>query len=349
MIDTLILGIKDIIKNKRTFFVFFAITFTTSLMLISSVMPLVREFLVEGSRPNLLYSAVPISNDMTSNRSLFKGVNDLLNEEGSSYFESFTATLKMNLPVVIVVDAWVNGTMPKLDDNHPQSFAKLYVKENEGVMDDITLHFPELQIVGSVEKEYVDSRIFDSFHEDQIVVIFLKSNEFDRWVDLEFGLDLISLIEFVSFKYSDHPQESMMRFESLFEDSFLMLKRINESNQEAQFLVSFVYPMILVSLIVMVIGFAIMITSLLRSMYREYTIHLISGATYLNIFLRHSIFIFLLLFVCLMLVSVLNQFKINREFLIVLSYLTTMGLILEGVLLFVLSRKSLLKNVKGDR
>lgn len=341
MVESLILGFRDMFKNKSLFLVFETSILLICLIVISASSSLLSElnssFNVGESSKG--YTVVPIANEMSSNAQLVNEINQLLNKGGESFFYSETVTNQIGFPTVIVTGNAFNEEL----------YAKIYAKSDiKQKINFANVHFPEPTTFESTDLSGFDEKIFEYFPEDEIVIILLNTNQLDKWIEPNDGLKIIELVKNVRFSELDKQEGIVDQFEAIFEDSFLFLQSNSNQSKEVSFILLFVYPVVALLIASLVIAFIIMYNSLFKKLYREYTIHLISGATLKHIFVRNSVFIFTLISVCFLIVSFLNGFQVNLIFWITLVILLLIFVVFEVLLYLVLKRQVLLMSLKGD-
>lgn len=349
MVESLILGFRDMFRNKRLFFVFEISLLLICMIVISSSSSLLSELNISSNagESSKRYSVVPIENDMSSNTQFVNELNQLLNKGGKSFFYSDQVSRQISFPTLIVIDKTFNESVDQ--QNNAELYVKLYAKSDiVKNIDFANLHFPEPATFGSNDLNGFDERIFEYFSEDEVVILLLNTNHLDKWIEINEGLEIIDLVENISFSELDKQEGMVDEFEAIFEDSFLFLQSDSNQSKEVRFILLFVYPVVALLIASLIVAFIIMYVSLFKKLYREYTIHLISGATLKHIFIRNSVFIFTLVSVCFLLIFFLNAFQINLIFWITLVILKLVLVVFEVLLYIVLKRKNLSMTLKGD-
>ncbi|MBM7541115.1 hypothetical protein [Amphibacillus cookii] len=348
MMDALMLGFKDLFKNKRLFFIFEACLLMVCVIIMSVSFALIWELDQRSidRTSSEAYTVIPTSNDMTSNSQLISKVNPLLNKGGRSFFHSEYLTSQMGLTTVIVIDSSLNDLLYSDEEMNQTSYAKIFTKAD---LDQtlMTIDFPEPTTFGSTDVSRFDERIFDSFFDDEVIIVLLHTNELGKWMESTYGSEIFDLVDNVQFTASDKQNGLVAAFEAIFDDSFLTLQPSSYQNDELRFILLYVFPTIAFVIAALLVALTIMYISLLKKLYREYTIHLISGATLKAIYARNSVFIIILIAFCLLGVSVLNGFELNDIFGIISVILLLIFFTFELLLYVVLKKRNISITLKG--
>jgi hypothetical protein len=346
MAESFILGFRDLFRNKRLFILFEVSLLAICLIFISAIDSLLWDLNLSstagGSSPE--YIAIPISNDMSSNAQLVNETNRLLHKGGKTFFYSEQWATQTGHPTAVVIDSAFNESV-----GGERQYAKIYaspgIKEK---MDLANMHFPEPAAFESTNMNGFDERLFDSFYKDEVVIILLKTNRLDKWIETAQGLEIIELAENVRFSEPEKQKGLAAEFEAIFADSFLSLYSNSSQSNEARFILLYVFPTAAFVIVSLILALIIMYDSLFKKLYREYAIHLISGGTFKHIYARNSVFIVTLFSVCLLIISFLNHFEINRLLGIALAILFLIFSVFEILLYLFLKRKNVSLTLKGD-
>lgn len=351
MVESLLLGFRDMFRNKRLSIVFGISLITICFIVISASSSLFRELnsssnVGESSKG---YTVVPISNDMSSNGQLVNEINKVLNKGGKSFFPSEKISSQIGFPALIVIDKAFNESFDSEEQISEELYAKIYAKSyiKQKINFD-NVNFPEPTTFESTDLIGFDERIFENFSEDEVVIFLLKTNQLDKWIETSEGMEIIELVENIRFSELDEREGMVDKFEAILEDSFLFLQSNSYQTKEVSFIVLYVYPVVAFLILSLVVAFIIMYVTLFKKLYREYSIHLITGATLKHIFVRNSIFIVTLVLVCFFCVFFLNGFRIDLIFWIILVFLSLVFVVFEVILYIVLKRKNLSMTLRGD-
>lgn len=351
MVESLLLGLRDLMKNKRIFIVFVLAILLICMTGISATTSLVREMTTNFSAGEASggYTAVPISNDMSSNSQMVNEVNQLLEQGGMSFFYSEQLSSQTNFPTIVVIDAEQSKSFQGEQYEGEALVGKLYATSDiQQKMNLDDMQFPEPVTFASTSNRDFAERAFDNFLEDEVVILLLQADRLDKWIDTEFGLEVVELVENVRFNESDKKKGLNNEFEAILEGSFLQLKTPNHQSDELKFILLYVFPAIALIIISLLVALAIMYGSIFTKLYRMYTIHLISGATLTHIYIRNSVFSITLVSVCFLIISFLNKFRINDILIITAVILSVVLVIFEVLLYLVLKRKNVSMTLKGD-
>lgn len=344
MVEAIVLGFHDMLRNKRVFTVFLICLSLICIIVISSTSSLIRELdsmsITEDTEFTELNTVVPISHDMSANADIVNELNQLLKKNGKTFFFSEQLSNQIELPTYVVIDSELNQLHE--EQLEEARFAKIYSQINsERIMG---IEFPEPAKFESSNVSYFDERIFESFYE--IVIVLLKTDRLDKWIDTDSGLEIMELIEYASVN-KIYEEEMVAELEVILEGSFLSYQPSNYQNIEIDFIKYYVYPTVGLVLLSLLISLIIMYISLFKKLSREYTIHLISGASLKHIYARNSVFNITLVFACLLIVSFLNGFQINYILGITSAVLTFVFIVFEGLLYLTLTRKDLSMTLRG--
>lgn len=288
-------------------------------------------------------TVVPISYDMSANPELVNEINQWLNKGGKSFFYSEQLTNQSDLPTYIVIDSEL--TQSNQGEIAEENFAKIYSQiPSEQLME---IDFPEPIKFEASDVSQFDERIFYSFYEDEVIIVLLQTNRLDKWIDTEYGLEITGLLDNASVNKLNEA-DMTAELEVILEGSFLSYQPSNHQNNEVDFLKFYIYPAVGLVIASLLVGLTIMYVSLFKKLYREYTIHLISGATLKHIFARNSVFIVALIFVCLLIIAFLNGFIFNDILKIAIAVLAFISIVFEVLLYVTLKRKNLSMTLRGD-
>ena len=109
MVESIILGFRDLLRNKRVFIIFQVCLIIICTIVISATTSLLRELdnqtITEEEEFSKLNTVVPISYDMSANPELVNEINQWLNKGGKSFFYSEQLTNQSDLPTYIVIDS----------------------------------------------------------------------------------------------------------------------------------------------------------------------------------------------------------------------------------------------------
>ncbi len=347
--DALMLGFKDLFKHRRLFFIFEACLLMVCVIIMSASFALIWELDQRSIDTTSLeaYTVIPTSNDMTSNSQLIRKANQLLNKGGRSFFHSEYLTSQIGLTTIIVIDSDLNNLLYNDEEMSQTTYAKIFTKADLG-QTLTTFDFPEPTEIGSTDISRFDDRIFESLFEDEVVIVLLNTNHLDKWMENTYGSEIFDLVDNVQFNALDKKNGVVAEFEAIFEDSFLTLQSNNYPNDELRFILLYVFPAVAFVIVALLVALTIMYVSLFKKLYREYTIHLIAGATLRAIYVRNSVFIITLIVLCLFGVSVLNGFELNDIFGIISITLLLIFFIFELLLYVVLKKRNISITLKGE-
>lgn len=349
MIESLILGFRDLLKYKRLFIMFEIALLLIWMIVISASSSLLSELKISSNAESSLRDSfvVPIKTDMSSNTNLVNEFNQVLNKGGKTFFYSNQVTNKLGVPTVIVLDKNFNKGVN--EQNNESSYAKLYATTNVKQKINLSnIHSTEPITLGANNLNGFDERIYENFSKEDLAIILLKTENLNKWIDTKEGLEIMDFVENLNFSKLDKEGGVDEGFDEILGESFMYMQSNTSENTELRFILLFVYPVAALLIASLVLALTIMYGNLFKKFYREYSIHLITGATLKHIFLRNSVFIVILVSICFLFILYLNKFQINLIFWIALVTLTLVFVIFEVVLFTVLKRRNLSIILKGD-
>lgn len=127
---------------------------------------------------------------------------------------------------------------------------------------------------------------------------------------------------------------------------------VNNTNKkydddENTFILKYIVPYFLIMTVITILGFVIFFKYMLKSLQKEYKIHILSGARTEDIMARNSVFVVLVNVAAFCLLFVLNGFAINVFSVVAFIYMILCILILEIVMYLSLKRSDLIDLI-GD-
>ena len=127
---------------------------------------------------------------------------------------------------------------------------------------------------------------------------------------------------------------------------------INNTNKkydddENTYIFKYIVPYCLIMTVITILGFVIFFKYMLKSLQKEYKIHILSGARTKDIMARNSVFVVLVNVATFCLIFVLNGFAINTFSVVAFIYMILCILILEIVMYLILKRSDLIDLI-GD-
>ncbi len=343
MIDNLCLGIKDIWNNKKIFISFLLMIFTILILSVSSTSSVVRE-LVNPPDRSMSYRSFRvelINMDMSENNKIVKDVYEIFKEDGGSYFNSYDLQMKLSERVLILVgnrfEMYGDGDKTTI---YTTPSTKEKIQSGEILSEEIEYEFRPRDEIYIEEIE--ESVGFSGIN----TIIVLQTSKFDKWINVDYYSEIIELIENTEFSKKEISEDLKNEFIGVFEATSYLVEKTVRSDHLG-FILKNIYLMLLLAIIAVILSTYILYNAQLKKLYKEYTIHLIYGATIKDIFIRNSVFLGLCLAIDFTIFMYLNKFNFNDYFIIGFITMLIMLCIFEILLWFVLKRKDLLNNLKG--
>ncbi len=341
MIDSIILGCKDIFRNRRIYFATLFMILATCIIVMASTLSVLDELNLRNRGNSQLFRTTVISTNMNNNVQLVDDLYRFYQSHGGSYFLSTELMNLTEYETRILVGAQyeellINGrtTVYSSSDIYES------MKEKD-VLSEFQHH------VFDREKFDIDEINYAAKLNIPMVVIVFNEKSLSDWVQTEDGSEIISLVDNSQFSKEDKKNGVNERFIELFETSFLKVQEVEKGGQ-LDFILKYIYAIAFLMILVTCLSMYILYSIELKKLYKEYTIHLIHGATLMDIFVRSSIFIVSIIAVCIISILYLVRFKMGTSLTIGLITLTLLLIIFELIILTLLKRKNLLKNLKGD-
>ncbi|MFV0479884.1 MAG: hypothetical protein ACK5LZ_04875 [Anaerorhabdus sp.] len=341
MIENLNLGIKDIWNNKKVFLSFLLMTFSLLILSISSTQSIVSELLNSKNKNTHypMFSAELTEMNMGMNEEIVTELYDLFQGTGGSYFNPHSLYRALDERVLVLVGS-------KYKNYLENEKTTIYTTEKTKLRIQGEKTFPEELEYEFKNREDIDIQEIIEFEEIKTIII-LQTNNFEKWIEVDYYTEVIELIENAEFSKIEIDGGIKNEFINIFDGTPYFVKE-NKWNDQLGFILKYIYVIVALCIVVAILATYIIYTSQIRKLYKEYMIHLICGATIKDIFIRSSIFLGIGLVMNFWIFMYLNKFIFNLIFIIGTVSLIVMFCMFEILLWFILKRKNLLENLKGD-
>lgn len=211
----------------------------------------------------------------------------------------------------------------------------------------------EFEVVSHDEMDFdmMNQEIKSYIDYDKRVLLEIKSDKYKNISGYKFqDGEVLGLIENAKFSEDEINKGVDRKFEKIFDDNKLMV--INHTNKkhdndENTFIIKYVFVYCLIMLGITILGFVIFFKYMLKSLQKEYKIHILSGARTKDIMARNSVFVVLVNVAAFCLLFVLNGFAINTFSVVAFIYMILCILILEIIMYLILKRSDLIDLI-GD-
>ena len=211
----------------------------------------------------------------------------------------------------------------------------------------------EFEVVSHDEMDFdmMNREIKSYIDYDKRVLLEIKSDKYKNVSGYKFrDSDILDLIENAKFSEDEINKGIDREFEKIFDGNKLMV--INNTNKkydddENTFIIKYIVVYCLIMTAITILGFVIFFKYMLKSLQKEYKIHILSGARTKDIMARNSVFVVLVNVAAFCLLFVLNGFAINTFSVVAFIYMILCILILEIVMYLSLKRSDLIDLI-GD-
>lgn len=340
-LDILKLGVKDIFRYKREFFILELIIMVITLISISSLGSMISAF--ESEKFETYYSAVPISYNQKEKENLIKRLDETFKKGGYTYFYSNYVNTKFDVEVLVLVG--------KFEDRSDNNIIWYVPKKDLEKLKESSLG--NIEIIDSIkidEKKMELIQMENLLDDNSAQFIKFDGKEFKNLPSYQISdIELIALSEDAKLVDNTGNNDVHKEFENAFENTFLYLQKDEFSNiEEISFVKRFMFIYIIISIIATALGLIIIIKHIYAKLHREYIIHLICGATKLNIFIRNSIFLIFLTGINFLTMNYLNAFNMDTFFAINIFISIVFIIIFELIILRILIKEDLSIKLEGE-
>lgn len=215
--------------------------------------------------------------------------------------------------------------------------------KNEAEFEVVSHDAMDYDMMNQEIKSYIDY--------DKRVLLEIKSDKYKNVSSYKFqDADILDLIENAKFSEDEINKGIDREFEKIFDDNKLMV--INNTNKkydddENTFILKYIGVYCLITMGITILSFVIFFKYMLKSLQKEYKIHILSGARTKDIMARNSVFVVLVNVATFCLIFVLNGFAINIFSVVAFIYMILCILILE-IVMYLILKKSDLIDLIGD-
>ena len=344
--DNIKLGLMDAFRNKVVFCLMVLLIFSLGTIVESATDSYLRNKFKElqlSEQPS--YSAVVLQTTDDKgydySNTYGKKLNDIFSQNGHTYTTSSLFSRKYDADIIVLygkLNKKTNGRVFWLVDNKNVTDLK-----NEA----------EFEVVSHDAMDYdmMNQEIKHSIDYDKRVLLEIKTDKYKNVSGYKFqDADILDLIENAKFSEDEINKGIDREFEKIFDDNKLMV--INNTNKkydddENTFILKYIGVYCLITMGITILSFVIFFKYMLKSLQKEYKIHILSGARTKDIMARNSVFVVLVNVATFCLIFVLNGFAINTFSIVAFIYMILCILILEIVMYLILKRSDLIDLI-GD-
>ena len=344
--DNIKLGLMDVFRNKVVFCLMVLLIFSLGTIVESATDAYLRNTFVKfqlSEHPS--YSAVVLQTTDDKgydySNTYGKKLDDIFLKNGHTYTTSSSLCRNCDTGIFVLYGKLNKNTSSRvfwLVDNKNVTDLK-----NEAEFEVVTHDAMDYDMINQEIKSYIDY--------DKRVLLEIKSDKYKNVSGYKFkDGEVLGLIENAKFSEDEINRGIDREFEKIFDGNKLMV--INNTNKkndddENTFILKYIVPYCLIMTVITILGFVIFFKYMLKSLQKEYKIHILSGARTKDIMARNSVFVVLVNVAAFCLLFVLNGFAINVFSVVAFIYMILCILILE-IVMYLILKKSDLIDLIGD-
>lgn len=344
--DNIKLGLIDVFRNKVVFCLMVLLIFSLGTIVESATDAYLRNTFVKfqlSEHPS--YSAVVLQTTDDKgydySNTYGKKLDDIFSKNGRTYTTNSSLSRNFDTEIIVLygkLNKNTNGRVFWLVDNKNVTDLK-----NEVEFGVVSHDAMDYDMMNQEIKQYIDY--------DKRVLLEIKSDKYKNVSGYKFqDGEVLGLIENAKFSEDEINKGIDREFEKIFDGNKLMV--INNTNKkydddENTFILKYIGVYCLITMGITILGFVIFFKYMLKSLQKEYKIHILSGARTKDIMARNSVFVVLVNVAVFCLLFVLNGFAINIFSVVAFIYMILCILILE-IVMYLILKKSDLIDLIGD-
>lgn len=345
--DNIKLGLMDVFRNKVVFCLMVLLIFSLGTIVESATDSYLRNTFAKfqlSEQPS--YSAVVLETTDDKgydySNTYGKKLNDIFSQNGHTYTTNSLLSTNYDTNIIVLYGKLNKNTNSRV----------FWLVDNKNVTD--LKNEAEFEVVSHDAMDYdmMNQEIKHSIDYDKRVLLEIKSDKYKNISGYKFkDGEVLGLIENAKFSEDEINKGIDREFEKIFDGNKLMV--INNTNKkyddddENTFILKYIVPYCLIMTAITILGFVIFFKYMLKSLQKEYKIHILSGARTKDIMARNSVFVVLVNVAAFCLLFVLNGFAINTFSVVAFIYMILCILILEIVMYLILKRSDLIDLI-GD-
>ena len=344
--DNIKLGLIDVFRNKVVFCLMVLLIFSLGTIVESATDAYLRNTFVkfqlsEHPSYSTVVSQTTDDKGYDYSNTYGKKLDDIFSKNGRTYTTNSLLSRNCDTDIFVLYGKFnknTNGRVFWLVDNKNVTDLK-----NEAEFEVVSHDEMDFDMMNQEIKSYIDY--------DKRVLLEIKSDKYKNVSGYKFqDGEVLGLIENAKFSEDEINKGVDREFEKIFDDNKLMV--INNTNKkhdddENTFILKYVVPYCLIMTVITILGFVIFFKYMLKSLQKEYKIHILSGARTKDIMARNSVFVVLVNVAVFCLLFVLNGFAINTYSVVAFIYMILCILILE-IVMYLILKKSDLIDLIGD-
>lgn len=324
---------KYILNNKTIFIVTLFLVIAVSIMVTSMCIAINRKNIADLKLNTQTYfEPVPTSFEFNDLDSMIKDTDDLLYRNGQCYFIPHDLNEKYNCRIVVLVGNFITESksryiwaVSKDNDKFGREFSNLNDKINYTEIE--KLNIPD----------------FDTKDKNFYMADLNKLTDYKLTADSFF--DVISNLSFSEEEIKNKVAEEFLK---KFEDKTIRIQYIGNSKiNEIRFIVEYVLPYLIIIITGIYLSLVIFYKNILYKMRDENIVHIISGATIKDIFLRNSLFITIIMICNFLFLIWANSFDKSAIASKVIPILCIIEFIVAEIILYILVKNEKLERYIG--
>ena len=344
--DNIKLGLIDVFRNKVVVCLMVLLIFSLGTIVESATDSYLRNTFAKfqlSEQPS--YSAVVLETTDDKgydySNTYGKKLDDIFSKNGRTYTTNSLLSRNLDTDIFVLFGKFNKNTSSRV----------FWLVDNKNVTD--LKNDAEFEVVSHDAMDYdmMNQEIKHSIDYDKRVLLEIKSDKYKSVSAYKFkDGEVIGLIENAKFSEDEINKGIDREFEKIFDGNKLMV--INNTNKkyeddENTFILKYIGVYCLIMTVITILGFVIFFKYMLKSLQKEYKIHILSGARTKDIMARNSVFVVLVNVAAFCLLFVLNGFAINTFSVVAFIYMILCILILEIVMYLILKRSDLIDLI-GD-
>lgn len=344
--DNIKLGLMDVFRNKVVFCLMVLLIFSLGTIVESATDSYLRNKFKEfqlSEQPS--YSAVVLQTTDDKgydySNTYGKKLDDIFLKNGHTYTTNSSLCRNCDTDIIVLYGKFNKNTNSRV----------FWLVGNKNVTD--LKNEAEFEVVSHDAMDYdmMNQEIKSYIDYDKRVLLEIKSDKYKNISGYKFrDGEVLGLIDNAKFSEDEINKGVDREFEKIFDGNRLMV--INNTNKkhdddENTFILKYIVPYCLIMTVITILGFVIFFKYMLKSLQKEYKIHILSGARTKDIMARNSVFVVLVNVAAFCLLFVLNGFAINTFSVVAFIYMILCILILEIVMYLILKRSDLIDLI-GD-
>lgn len=344
--DNIKLGLIDVFGNKVVFCLMVLLIFSLGIIVESATDACLRNTFAKfqlSEQPS--YSAVVLQTTDDKgydySNTYGKKLDDIFPKNGRTYSTNSSLCRNCDTDIIVLYGKLNKNTNSRvfwLVDSKNVTDLK-----NEVGFEVVSHDEMDFDMMNQEIKSYIDY--------DKRVLLEIKSDKYKNVSGYKFqDADILDLIENAKFSEDEINKGVDKEFEKIFDGNKLMvINNINKKHDDDEntYIFKYVGVYCLITMGITILGFVIFFKYMLKSLQKEYKIHILSGARTKDIMARNSVFVVLVNVAVFCLIFVLNGFAINTFSVVAFIYMILCIVILEIIMYLILKRSDLIDLI-GD-